>query len=165
MKIALEYDPLSFYIVTHVYFRYFSIKDILDYNVHVNLLFFYLAKIQLQWICAALENINILMLLFSMYNDILKKTTKIGYRITCIGNTPSVYFTDIVIIAFCTFQSCATYLYKTGCNNASVYGRNCDTPCPINCKDSTCHIKSGSCFTCKLGWIGIYCETSEIKQF
>ncbi|XP_052695522.1 multiple epidermal growth factor-like domains protein 10 [Crassostrea angulata] len=45
-----------------------------------------------------------------------------------------------------------------GCNNASVYGKNCDTPCPLNCKDSTCHIKSGSCFTCKLGWIGIYCE-------
>lgn len=66
MKIALESDPLSFYIVRHVYFRYFSIKDIFDLNVDVNLLFFYLAKIQLQWVCAGLENVNILMLLFSM---------------------------------------------------------------------------------------------------
>lgn len=48
MKIALESDPLSFYIVVEVYFRYFSIKHILDLNVDVNLLFLYLAKIKLQ---------------------------------------------------------------------------------------------------------------------
>lgn len=32
-------------------------------------------------------------------------------------------------------------LFDTGCNNASVYGSNCDIPCPANCKDSTCHIR------------------------
>ncbi|XP_052694729.1 multiple epidermal growth factor-like domains protein 10 [Crassostrea angulata] len=46
-----------------------------------------------------------------------------------------------------------------GCKNASVYGSNCDTPCPTNCKDSTCHIQSGTCFTCKPGWTGTYCNT------
>eukprot|EP00105_Crassostrea_gigas_P039838 XP_019923986.1 PREDICTED: teneurin-3-like [Crassostrea gigas] len=46
-----------------------------------------------------------------------------------------------------------------GCSKASVYGSNCDTPCPENCKDSTCHIQSGSCFNCKPGWSGMYCNT------
>ncbi|XP_052694675.1 receptor-type tyrosine-protein phosphatase epsilon-like [Crassostrea angulata] len=46
-----------------------------------------------------------------------------------------------------------------GCKNASVYGINCDTPCPANCKDSTCHIQNGTCFTCIPGWTGTYCNT------
>uniref|UniRef100_A0A8W8NII6 Fucolectin tachylectin-4 pentraxin-1 domain-containing protein n=1 Tax=Magallana gigas TaxID=29159 RepID=A0A8W8NII6_MAGGI len=46
-----------------------------------------------------------------------------------------------------------------GCNNASVYGTDCDTPCPTTCKDNTCHIQSGSCFKCKPGWSGVKCNT------
>lgn len=49
-----------------------------------------------------------------------------------------------------------------GCSKASVYGSNCDTPCPENCKGSTCHIRSGSCFNCKPGWSGMYCNTSKM---
>lgn len=49
-----------------------------------------------------------------------------------------------------------------GCSKASVYGSNCDTPCPENCKDSTCHIQSGSCFNCKPGWSRMYCNTSKM---
>lgn len=48
----------------------------------------------------------------------------------------------------------------TGCNDASIYGSNCDTPCPTNCK-VTCHIQSGTCFNCKPGWNGKYCNTSK----
>uniref|UniRef100_A0A8W8NS93 EGF-like domain-containing protein n=1 Tax=Magallana gigas TaxID=29159 RepID=A0A8W8NS93_MAGGI len=46
-----------------------------------------------------------------------------------------------------------------GCNNASVYGSNCDIPCPANCKDNTCHIQSGACSLCKPGWTGVICNT------
>ncbi|XP_052694709.1 protein draper-like isoform X1 [Crassostrea angulata] len=46
-----------------------------------------------------------------------------------------------------------------GCANASVYGKNCDTPCPTNCKNNTCHIQNGTCFTCIPGWTGHYCNT------
>ncbi|XP_052717486.1 uncharacterized protein LOC128189775 isoform X1 [Crassostrea angulata] len=46
-----------------------------------------------------------------------------------------------------------------GCKNDGFYGRNCDTPCPNNCKDSTCHIESGACLTCKPGWTGVHCNT------
>lgn len=52
--------------------------------------------------------------------------------------------------------------YHAGCSKTSVYGSNCDTPCPENCKDNTCHIHSGSCFNCKPGWSGMYCNTSKI---
>lgn len=53
-------------------------------------------------------------------------------------------------------------LFDTGCNNASVYGSSCDTPCPTNCKDNTCHILSGTCSTCKPGWTGVKCITSKM---
>lgn len=46
-----------------------------------------------------------------------------------------------------------------GCRNASFYGSNCNTPCPPNCNDNTCHIQSGTCFTCKPGWSGENCYT------
>nr|XP_034338137.1 uncharacterized protein LOC117692884 [Crassostrea gigas] len=46
-----------------------------------------------------------------------------------------------------------------GCKNDGFYGSNCDTPCPNNCKDSTCHIESGACLTCKPGWTGVHCNT------
>uniref|UniRef100_A0A8W8NPB9 EGF-like domain-containing protein n=1 Tax=Magallana gigas TaxID=29159 RepID=A0A8W8NPB9_MAGGI len=48
----------------------------------------------------------------------------------------------------------------SGCKNTSLFGSNCDTPCPTNCKDSTCHIQSGVCFMCKPGWTGTYCNTT-----
>lgn len=57
---------------------------------------------------------------------------------------------------------CVISFYYTGCYNASFYGNNCDIPCPTNCKDNTCHIQSGACSTCKIGWSGIYCKTSEM---
>lgn len=53
-------------------------------------------------------------------------------------------------------------LFDEGCNNASVYGSNCDIPCPANCKDSTCHIESGACSLCKPGWTGVKCNTSKM---
>lgn len=53
-------------------------------------------------------------------------------------------------------------LFHTGCNNASVYGSNCDTPCPTNCKDNTCHLHTGACFDCTPGWTGLTCNTSKI---
>lgn len=37
------------------------------------------------------------------------------------------------------------------------------TPCPTNCEDSTCHIQSGSCFTCKPGWSGVNCDASKMS--
>uniref|UniRef100_A0A8W8NYM2 protein-tyrosine-phosphatase n=1 Tax=Magallana gigas TaxID=29159 RepID=A0A8W8NYM2_MAGGI len=46
-----------------------------------------------------------------------------------------------------------------GCNDVGIYGSNCDTPCPTNCKGNTCHIQSGKCLNCKPGWTGIYCTT------
>lgn len=55
-------------------------------------------------------------------------------------------------------------LFDTGCNNASLYGSECDDPCPMNCKDSTCHIQNGTCFNCKPGWNGTYCKTSELTN-
>lgn len=51
-------------------------------------------------------------------------------------------------------------LFGAGCRNASFYGTNCDIPCPTNCKDSTCHIQSGACFTCAPGWTGLDCDIS-----
>lgn len=48
------------------------------------------------------------------------------------------------------------------CKNASFYGSKCDTPCPTNCEDRTCHIQSGECFNCKSGWTGINCNTSKM---
>lgn len=56
-------------------------------------------------------------------------------------------------------------LFNIGCKNASFYGSNCNTPCPTNCKDSTCHILSGACFRCKPGWTGTYCNSSNMTQF
>lgn len=56
------------------------------------------------------------------------------------------------------------YPFFTGCYNASLYGINCDTPCPTNCKDSTCHIQSGACFNCKPGWTGMNCNTSKMTK-
>lgn len=55
---------------------------------------------------------------------------------------------------------CYLFPFHTGCQNASFYGNNCNTPCPPNCEDSTCHIQSGACFTCKPGWSGVECDTS-----
>lgn len=55
-------------------------------------------------------------------------------------------------------------LLYAGCNNASVYGTDCDTPCPTTCKDNTCHIQSGSCFNCKPGWSGVKCNTSKMAN-
>lgn len=56
------------------------------------------------------------------------------------------------------------FFLDKGCKRARFYGSNCDIPCPVNCKDSTCNIQSGTCFTCKPGWIGHYCDSSKIKN-
>uniref|UniRef100_K1QFV1 Scavenger receptor class F member 2 n=1 Tax=Magallana gigas TaxID=29159 RepID=K1QFV1_MAGGI len=50
--------------------------------------------------------------------------------------------------------------YTIGCRKHGVYGSNCDIPCPINCKDNTCHIENGSCLQCEPGWFGGYCNRS-----
>nr|XP_034321733.1 uncharacterized protein LOC105331044 [Crassostrea gigas] len=47
-----------------------------------------------------------------------------------------------------------------GCSKASFYGSICDTQCPVNCNDSTCHIHIGSCFNCTPGWTGMQCNTT-----
>lgn len=59
-----------------------------------------------------------------------------------------------------------SYLFPfyTGCLNPSYYGSKCKTPCPTNCEDSTCHIQSGACFTCKPGWSGVNCDTSKMTN-
>lgn len=44
----------------------------------------------------------------------------------------------------------------------SFYGVNCNIHCPTNCKDNTCNIQSGSCFNCKPGWTGTYCNASKM---
>ncbi|XP_065942478.1 multiple epidermal growth factor-like domains protein 11 [Magallana gigas] len=49
------------------------------------------------------------------------------------------------------------------CQNSTVYGSNCDRPCPINCKDNTCHIQLGHCFACPPGWTGNSCITKCIE--
>lgn len=54
--------------------------------------------------------------------------------------------------------------FNPGCNNTGFYGSNCDTPCPTNCKDSTCHIQNGTCFMCDPGWTGTYCDTSKMMN-
>nr|XP_034321740.1 multiple epidermal growth factor-like domains protein 11 [Crassostrea gigas] len=46
-----------------------------------------------------------------------------------------------------------------GCNKFGVYGFNCNMTCPTNCRNDTCHIQNGKCYTCKPGWTGISCET------
>nr|XP_034321059.1 multiple epidermal growth factor-like domains protein 6 isoform X2 [Crassostrea gigas] len=47
-----------------------------------------------------------------------------------------------------------------GCKVSGVFGINCDKPCPANCKDNLCHIENGSCFWCKTGWTGKFCDTA-----
>lgn len=49
---------------------------------------------------------------------------------------------------------------NTGCKRPSVYGTACDIPCPVACKDSTCHIHNGGCFGCESGVYGSYCNLS-----
>lgn len=53
-------------------------------------------------------------------------------------------------------------IFVKGCKNTSFYGSNCDRHCPTNCENRTCHIQSGSCFNCKPGWTGTYCNTSRM---
>nr|XP_034321715.1 protein draper [Crassostrea gigas] len=45
-----------------------------------------------------------------------------------------------------------------GCNKSGVYGRTCNMTCPTSCRNDTCHIQNGNCYTCKPGWTGISCE-------
>lgn len=52
------------------------------------------------------------------------------------------------------------FLFNKGCNEPDKYGNGCDKPCPINCKNNTCHIVYGACFGCKPGWTGTSCSTS-----
>lgn len=42
-----------------------------------------------------------------------------------------------------------------------VYGSSCNKSCPINCKDNMCQIQHGTCFDCKPGWMGTFCNTSK----
>lgn len=53
--------------------------------------------------------------------------------------------------------------FDKGCNLSGVYGSNCNMTCPTYCKNDTCHIQNGNCYTCKPGWTGISCETSKIN--
>lgn len=51
------------------------------------------------------------------------------------------------------------FYLNTGCKVSGVFGINCDKPCPANCKENLCHIENGSCFGCKTGWTGKFCDT------
>lgn len=55
-----------------------------------------------------------------------------------------------------------TYTY-TGCK-ASVYGKHCNETCPDNCEKNICDI-NGTCFGCKPGWNGTYCNTGNAKSY
>nr|XP_022305543.1 protein draper-like isoform X2 [Crassostrea virginica] len=46
-----------------------------------------------------------------------------------------------------------------GCSKHGVYGRNCNIPCPNNCRYRTCHIQNGTCFGCEAGYKGTICAT------
>lgn len=52
------------------------------------------------------------------------------------------------------------FWFKSGCKKNNVYGTDCDIPCPVACKNSTCHIQSGACLECELGVYGSYCNLS-----
>ncbi|XP_078327550.1 uncharacterized protein LOC111113525 [Crassostrea virginica] len=54
-------------------------------------------------------------------------------------------------------ELCEVIVY--GCETSGVYGSKCDIPCPMNCKNDHCHIQNGTCFGCKPGWTGTYCNT------
>nr|XP_022306121.1 multiple epidermal growth factor-like domains protein 6 [Crassostrea virginica] len=45
-----------------------------------------------------------------------------------------------------------------GCETSGVYGDSCQKLCPINCRNNTCHIKTGTCFECEPGWKGATCN-------
>lgn len=49
---------------------------------------------------------------------------------------------------------------NTGCKRSNVYGTACDIPCPVACRNNTCHIRSGACFVCEPGMYGSYCNLS-----
>ncbi|XP_061191814.1 multiple epidermal growth factor-like domains protein 10 [Saccostrea echinata] len=48
----------------------------------------------------------------------------------------------------------------TGCQNPSVYGYDCNLPCPENCQERRCYIVNGTCLGCTAGWIGEFCNNS-----
>ncbi|XP_061191813.1 multiple epidermal growth factor-like domains protein 11 [Saccostrea echinata] len=50
----------------------------------------------------------------------------------------------------------------TGCKNPSVYGYDCNLPCPENCQERRCYIVSGTCLGCTAGWIGEFCNNFKI---
>lgn len=54
------------------------------------------------------------------------------------------------------------YWFNLGCNKPGVYGSSCNIPCPIDCKNATCHIQNGTCFDCKPGWTGTTCVISKL---
>ena len=54
-------------------------------------------------------------------------------------------------------------MFVLGCKNSGVYGNKCTVPCPSNCRDSFCHIQKGTCFGCKPGWEGTFCDKGIIE--
>lgn len=63
-----------------------------------------------------------------------------------------------------TFSNTINHLCfeNLGCIQSDVYGKNCNIPCPLNCKDSICNIQNGSCIGCKSRWMGQSCSKSTI---
>lgn len=53
-----------------------------------------------------------------------------------------------------------SFKINTGCKSSRVYGTDCDIPCSVACKDSTCHIQNGGCLGCEPGMYGSYCNLS-----
>lgn len=53
-----------------------------------------------------------------------------------------------------------SFWFNIGCKRSNVYGIACDIPCPIACKNNTCHIQNGGCLGCEPGVYGRYCNLS-----
>lgn len=67
-----------------------------------------------------------------------------------------------VLIKWWVFLKIFFSSFNKGCIKPGVYGSNCDTPCPIHCKNNDCHIQNGMCFECNPGWKGATCQISTM---
>lgn len=71
---------------------------------------------------------------------------------TCYINC-SLFDVFFLTITHFLFEGCDTLMYDNNC-----------APCPTNCEDNICHRQHGTCFTCKPGWVGMFCNKSMINE-